>query len=138
MPREHHINVGAFSVNQVACPLCGRPIEIRLDKKHGKPYCICDPCGLQMFIRRTQGIEKLGGLRKFLESGQAITRKSQDRIAKTQGILAEIENCNLEIRKLKPRTGFFSGDETAFAMRKALERARASLLKQLSEISKED
>lgn len=111
-------------MQKIACPLCGRPIEIRLDKKHGKPYSICDPCGLQMFIRRKQGIDKLADLRKFLDSGQRINRQFQDRIAETQGTLAEIESVEREIGKLKPRTGFFSSDETALAMRKALEKRR--------------
>lgn len=41
------------------CPLCGEGLGIRLDVKHGKPYVICDSCGVQMFVRRKRGIERL-------------------------------------------------------------------------------
>ncbi len=37
------------------CPLCSEPCEVRLTKKN-KPYVICDPCGIQLFIRGPVGI----------------------------------------------------------------------------------
>lgn len=37
------------------CPVCARPIQVRLTKKH-KPYITCDPCGVQMFVRGPAGI----------------------------------------------------------------------------------
>jgi len=40
------------------CCVCGQAREVRTTKK-GKPYLICDPCGLQMFVR----VE--GGIRRF-------------------------------------------------------------------------
>jgi hypothetical protein len=40
------------------CFLCGEEIEVKNSKK-GKPYFICDPCGLQAFVRRERGIERL-------------------------------------------------------------------------------
>src|SRR5207245_3600249 len=39
--------------------LCGIGLDIRSSKKNGKPYCICDPCGVQLFIRRKEGINRL-------------------------------------------------------------------------------
>jgi hypothetical protein len=32
-------------------------LEVRETKKR-KPYVICDPCGVQMFVRNTEGIRK--------------------------------------------------------------------------------
>jgi len=43
----------------IRCPLCKEKLEIRLDEKHKKPYVICNPCGVQMFIRRDSGIKIL-------------------------------------------------------------------------------
>src|SRR6266699_1964003 len=40
------------------CLLCGNKLEKRTDK-NGKPYFVCDPCGIQLFVRRKQGIELL-------------------------------------------------------------------------------
>jgi hypothetical protein len=37
------------------CPVCLDPREVRITKKH-KPYIICDPCGIQVFVRGPAGI----------------------------------------------------------------------------------
>ena len=37
------------------CPVCARPLEVRVTKK-SKPYVTCDPCGVQLFIRGPAGI----------------------------------------------------------------------------------
>ena len=37
------------------CPVCTQPLEIKLTKKK-KPYVVCDPCGIQVFIRGPAGI----------------------------------------------------------------------------------
>ena len=38
------------------CPVCTDPHEVRTTKK-GKPYVVCDPCGIQLFIRGPAGID---------------------------------------------------------------------------------
>ncbi len=38
------------------CPICKEPLEVRTSKK-GKPYVVCNTCGMQMFIRKRAGIE---------------------------------------------------------------------------------
>lgn len=47
----------AVSPNPVLfpCPLCGKPLDVRQSKKK-KPYVICDPCGVQLFIRSKAGM----------------------------------------------------------------------------------
>ncbi len=40
------------------CCLCGEGLEVRQTKK-GKPYMICDGCGMQMFVRIDPGIQRL-------------------------------------------------------------------------------
>ena len=37
------------------CPVCTDPREVKQTKK-GKPYLVCDPCGIQVFIRGPAGI----------------------------------------------------------------------------------
>lgn len=37
------------------CPVCTDPREVRQTKK-GKPYLVCDPCGIQIFIRGPAGV----------------------------------------------------------------------------------
>ena len=38
------------------CPLCGQALDVRQTKKK-KPYVICDPCGVQLFVRSRAGME---------------------------------------------------------------------------------
>jgi hypothetical protein len=40
------------------CILCGSKLEKRVDKNR-KPYFVCDPCGIQLFVRRKRGIDLL-------------------------------------------------------------------------------
>ena len=42
----------------VKCFLCGRWPDVRLSKK-GRPYFVCDACGMQVFVRGNKGIERL-------------------------------------------------------------------------------
>ena len=50
---------------RIPCFLCGIELEVRHSKRD-KPYLICDPCGVQIFIRREKGIDLLKGLLNFL------------------------------------------------------------------------
>jgi len=43
------------------CPVCLRPLDVRTSKRK-KPYVICSPCGVQMFIRERAGIEAFAAL----------------------------------------------------------------------------
>jgi septal ring factor EnvC (AmiA/AmiB activator) len=45
-------------LQKLPCPLCGSLLDIRKSVK-GKPYTICDACGMQMFIRKAEGISAL-------------------------------------------------------------------------------
>jgi hypothetical protein len=47
------------------CPICSKPLAVKLTKK-GKPYLICDPCGVQVFVRGPAGIHEL---KRLLERG---------------------------------------------------------------------
>jgi hypothetical protein len=40
------------------CPLCADGLMI-LASKRGKPYCVCNPCGIQLFFRGKPGISRL-------------------------------------------------------------------------------
>lgn len=43
------------------CPVCLDPREVRLTKKD-KPYIVCDPCGIQLFVRGPAGIASFNRL----------------------------------------------------------------------------
>lgn len=37
------------------CPVCTSPRHVKMTKKD-KPYIVCDPCGVQLFVRGPSGI----------------------------------------------------------------------------------
>jgi ssDNA-binding Zn-finger/Zn-ribbon topoisomerase 1 len=39
------------------CPICGEPLDARKSKK-GKPYVVCNVCGVQMFVRFEPGVRE--------------------------------------------------------------------------------
>jgi len=47
------------------CPVCLQPLDVRMSKRD-KPYVICSPCGVQMFIRERAGI---AAFRKLVDQG---------------------------------------------------------------------
>jgi uncharacterized small protein (DUF1192 family) len=53
------------------CPVCGIALDIRISCKQ-KPYCVCNPCGIQLFFRGKTGIERL---HELIESGRLISGK---------------------------------------------------------------
>jgi ssDNA-binding Zn-finger/Zn-ribbon topoisomerase 1 len=50
MPLGLHVGPTRFP-----CPLCGQGLDVRQTKKK-KPYVICDPCGVQLFVRSKVGM----------------------------------------------------------------------------------
>jgi transposase-like protein len=49
------------------CPLCGEGLDVRETKKK-KPYVVCDPCGIQLFVRGERGIRQF---EQLVEKGQS-------------------------------------------------------------------
>ena len=43
------------TVRRFPCPLCGQGLDERQTKKKN-PYVICDPCGVQLFVRSKAGM----------------------------------------------------------------------------------
>lgn len=50
-----------FEGETFKCPMCEQPRDIRVDKR-GKPYIHCTSCGLQMFVRMPDGVERFARL----------------------------------------------------------------------------
>ena len=91
---------------KIPCFLCGNSIEVK-DTVKGKPYFICDPCGLQAFIRRAKGIERL---REWMEGkGEVFKRKSGGLILEW---ITELEVLNAKLGEIEDRKGIFPSEET--------------------------
>ena len=81
------------------CILCGRKLEKRTSKKNGKPYFVCDPCGIQLFIRRKQGIELLEETFRNLEKAQIPFRIHAHNLYEIQAQIKEIDGVKAEKEK---------------------------------------
>ncbi len=50
------IKMPILNVTQMfPCPICTSPRQVKITKKD-KPYIVCDPCGVQLFVRGPSGI----------------------------------------------------------------------------------
>ncbi len=58
------------------CPVCAQPREVRVTKKD-KPYLVCDPCGVQLFIRGPAGIGEFKRLLQRTSSNDVVARLSE-------------------------------------------------------------
>ncbi len=115
------------------CVLCGENRDQRIDKNN-KPYFVCDPCGTQFFIRRKQGIEKLGELfRELKKHDYAFSRNAQS-LYKIRAILSEIDGLKSEIEKLDGQIGIIFVDEDKMKARKSLKTRIQALLLELEKI----
>src|SRR5712691_12072599 len=112
------------------CILCGKQLDQRTDKNK-KPYFVCDPCGIQLFVRRKQGIEKLAQLIRSLNEHDLPIRQHAQSLYEVQAILSEIDGLKTEIKKLEGEIGFFFVVEAKVHARKLLITRIENLLSQL-------
>jgi chaperonin cofactor prefoldin len=102
--------------------------------KAHKPYFVCDPCGIQFFVRRKQGIERLDKLLRASERNAIPFQQAAERLYKVQALLGEIDGTKTQISKLNSEIGFFFVDEDKVRARDALKTRLDVLLKQLDEM----
>ena len=93
----------------IPCFLCGTDLAIRTDN-HQKPYFICDPCGLQAFVRKQTGIVQLEKFLRNLRAQDFQFAKHRESFLQVCAVLREIDDLQREIRKLESKIGFFSDD----------------------------
>jgi len=74
---------------KIPCFLCSHELRQRKDKNE-KPYFICDPCGMQIFVRGRQGIENLGKLLATLRAHEFPFREHARVLYEIQAVLTEI------------------------------------------------
>lgn len=92
----------------IPCFLCGKEIEVKNTIK-GKPYFICDGCGLQVFIRRAKGEERL---REWLEDkGEVIKKKSGGVILR---LITQLEEVKAKLKEVQDRKGLFPDKDISF------------------------
>ena len=104
----------------IPCLLCGQKLEKRTSK-NGKPYFVCDSCGVQVFVRRKDGIERLDELMRAVEKNAIPFQQHAHRLCEIQAILSDIRGTKLEIEKLEGEIGIFFTDPDKIRACKSLK-----------------
>ena len=125
-----------FSLQFLPCLLCGNKLQKRTDK-HNKPYFVCDPCGIQLFVRRKQGIERVYELMRASEKYVIPFDQAAEHLYQLQALLSEIDGTKKQIDRLSDEIGFFFPDEHKMRARHALKTRIDALLTQLEAICDE-
>jgi len=115
------------------CFLCGRKLEKRTSKRQ-KPYFVCDSCGVQLFVRRKQGIEKLDQYFRNAENADLHFRHHALNFHEIQAILKEIPDVKRELEKLDS----WFPDDHELRLRNALKMRVETLFKSLEHFAKDD
>jgi ssDNA-binding Zn-finger/Zn-ribbon topoisomerase 1 len=93
------------------CPVCLKPLDVRTSKRD-KPYVICSPCGVQMFVRERAGITAFESLVDQGLQSDVLTRigKLEQRYRKT------CPECGKEFWALPDSvdTNWLNGNPTAY------------------------
>jgi hypothetical protein len=116
------------------CFLCTSKLDRRTDK-NGKPYFICNPCGIQLFVRREHGIKLLEKLIRDCEKNEIPFKQRADEIFKIQALLTEITETKKQIDRLKLQTGLLFPDKDKVRARNLLKTKLENLFIQLDEIA---
>ncbi len=118
----------SFHGSEFPCLVCGTGLEIRLSRK-GKPYCVCDSCGIQVFFRGKTGIHRL---RELVDTKSLIVGKESE-TDKALVLYNHVQQLRGRKKKLEEKRGLFSRDEvleiTIQAVDKEIERVQGELEK---------
>jgi hypothetical protein len=106
----------SFGGAEFPCPVCGTGMEIRRSHKE-KPYCVCDPCGIQIFFRGQAGILRL---RDLIATRTLIVGKESE-TDKAVVLFNHIQQLRGRRKILEERRSIFSTDEALEATIRAVD-----------------
>ena len=122
---------------KIPCFLCSQELRQRKDKNE-KPYFVCDPCGMQIFVRGRQGIENLKQLIATMQERDFPFREHARVLHEIQAVLTEIRGIKKEINSLDSVLDLFSKDKHRERTRKLLYTRIENLLSRLEQIANDD
>ena len=83
------------------CPVCFEMIEVRYTKKSKpKPYCVCNDCGAQLFVRGKKGIERFKNLISNYDS-----KVKSHKLVELIELISKLNDKLSEIEAKKPNFG---------------------------------
>jgi hypothetical protein len=92
------------------CFLCGAKLDKRTDKNR-KPYFVCNPCGIQLFVRRQYGIDLLDKLLRASEKNELPFKQRAEELAKMQALLTEIDGTRAQVERVRSQTSLLFPDK---------------------------
>jgi hypothetical protein len=122
-------------MSKIPCFLCSQELGQRKDK-NDKPYFICDPCGVQIFVRGRQGIANLSQLIETIKERDFPFREHAQTLWEIQAVLSEIRGIEKEIKSLDSVFDILFHDEKKDRARELLEGRIETLLNRLELIAK--
>jgi transcription elongation factor Elf1 len=102
---QNHLNYP----KKFSCPVCGELCEVKNSKKE-KPYYFCDSCGVQVFIRGKDGVNRF---MEFVENDELFkTIKDQNAFSNSQVLKLNkrINLIKIQISNLKAKVPIFGSD----------------------------
>jgi chaperonin cofactor prefoldin len=121
-------------VSKIPCFLCVQELQQRTDKNR-KPYFICDPCGVQIFIRGRQGIKNLAQLIATLRERDFPFREHAHTLYEIQAVLTEIRGIEKEIKTMESVLDVLFTNENKERARELLNKRIETLLSRLDVIA---
>ena len=122
-------------MQSLPCFLCGRRLEKRVSKSD-KPYFVCDSCGIQFFVRRKDGIERLEALMRAAEKNSIPFRAHAQRLSEIQAILKDMRGTKAEIEQLENEIGIIFPDKDKIRACNSLKTRLETLQVELEELVK--
>jgi DNA-directed RNA polymerase subunit RPC12/RpoP len=122
-------------MSKIPCFLCSQELGQRKDK-NDKPYFICDPCGVQIFVRGRQGIANLSQLIETIKERDFPFREHAQTLWEIQAVLSKIRGIEKEIKSLDSVFDILFHDEKKDRARELLEGRIETLLNRLELIAK--
>ena len=122
-------------MQSLPCFLCGQKLEKRVSK-NDKPYFVCDSCGIQFFVRRKDGIERLDALMRAAEKNSIPFRAHAQRLSEIQAILKDMRGTKAEIEQLENEIGIIFPDKDKIRACNSLKTRLETLQVELEELVK--
>ena len=98
--------VGDFEGMEFPCLLCGAGLPILLSIRN-KPYCQCNDCGVQIFVRGKVGISRL---RELANTGILVSG-TKESASHGINLLNRLEQLKLQRQDLRKKLGLIFTDE---------------------------
>ena len=94
--------LGSLGEMEFPCPLCKAGLPIRASKRD-KPYCTCNSCGVQIFVRGKAGIARL----HEMASTGILVSGIDESVAPAINLYKRLQRLKLQKRDLEAKAGIF-------------------------------